>query len=176
MRNLYLVSLLLFITTCALRGQVFTTYESFSELEQRIQQAGSKTTTVINFWATWCGPCVEELSYFQELHQNFAGPDFQILLISLDMKNRLDKSLIPFLEKHQPKSEVILLSDQDADSWIPKVHPNWEGTIPATVVIRGEQRALFSEQFASYAELETFVTDFLKKVQKAIPHGISGTR
>ncbi len=176
MRIFYLVSILVVLAPCLLRGQGFKIYDSFSDLEERITQAGPNTTLVINFWATWCAPCVAELPDFDVLHQNYAGANFQVLLVSLDFKSRLEKTVIPFLEKRRMKPEVVLLADQDADNWIPRVHPNWDGAIPATVVIRGGERALFPGQFENYEELEKFVFDFLKTVRKAAHVGCEGTR
>jgi thiol-disulfide isomerase/thioredoxin len=151
-------------------------YDNFSELEERIKQVDDQTTLVLNFWATWCSPCVEELPSFDELQLKHAKSDFQVILVSLDFKSKLEKSFIPFLEERQLKPEVALLADQDADTWIPKIHPNWEGTIPATIVIRGNQRSLFSEKFQNYDELESFVLNFVNKVQKATCVGSKGTR
>ncbi|TNE61072.1 MAG: redoxin domain-containing protein [Bacteroidetes bacterium] len=176
MRNLYLVSILFLLTPCAIRAQAFTVFDSFSDLEKRIQKADANTTLVLNFWATWCSPCVEELPCFEELNRNFTGPGFEVILVSLDFKSQLDKRFLPFLEKQQLKSEVVLLADQDADSWIPKVHPKWEGALPATVVIRGGQRAFYPDQFENYQELETFVFDFVKKTRKAMCLDSKGTR
>lgn len=176
MRILYLVSFLFFSGSCALRGQAYTVYDDFSQLETRIQQLSAKTTVVINFWATWCGPCVEELPCFEELTQKYAGPDFQVWLVSLDFKTRLEKQFIPFLEKNKLKAEVILLADQDADDWIPKVHKDWEGGLPTTVVISGGQRKLQQEQFANFEELESFVLGFLKTVQKVTGLSTEGSR
>ena len=176
MRNLYLVSILLFLAPCALRGQAFSVYEAFSDLETRIQKTSSNTTLVLNFWATWCAPCVEELPSFEKLYQDHSESKVEVVLVSLDFKSQLDKRFIPFLERQQLKSEVILLADQDADSWIPKIHPKWEGTLPATVVIRDGQRVFFPDQFENYQELETFVFDFIKKVRKAMCLGSKGAR
>lgn len=159
-----------------MRGQAFSVYDDFYQLENRIRDAGSNTILVINFWATWCGPCVEELPSFEKLHEKFANDSFEVLLVSLDFKSRLEKHFIPFLEKNQLKSEVILLADQDADRWIPKMYPDWEGTIPATVLIRGGQRVFHAEQFENYEELESFVLSFLKKVQKSTGLSSEGTR
>lgn len=176
MRNLCLISFVCFLAPSALWAQDFIVYESYTELEKRIQQVDEHTTLVLNFWATWCSPCIEELPSFDALQQKHAGSDFQVIMISLDFKSKLDKTLIPFLEKNQLKPEVALLADQDADSWIPKIHPNWEGAIPATVVIRGGQRSLFPEKFQNYEALESFVFDFVNKVQKATCMGSKGTR
>lgn len=168
MRILYLVSFLCFSGPCALRGQAYTVYDSFSQLETRIQQLSEKTTVVINFWATWCGPCVEELPCFEELNQKYAGPDFQVWLVSLDFKSRLEKQFLPFLEKNKLKAEVILLADQNADDWIPKVHKDWQGGVPSTLIIRGGERQLHQDQFKSFDELESFVLGFLKTVQQKV--------
>ena len=177
MRNLFLVSFFCFLALGALRGQAYTVFDRFSDLEARIQALSCKTTVVINFWATWCGPCVEELPCFDDLHQKYDGPNFEVWLVSLDFKSRLEKQFIPFLEKKQLKPEVILLADQDADNWIPKMHPDWEGTLPATVVLRGGRRALYPEQFENFEELEAFVLSFLKKtVQKVASVGSEGAR
>ncbi len=176
MRILYLVSFLFFSGSCALRGQAYTVYDDFSQLETRIQQLSAKTTVVINFWATWCGPCVEELPCFEELTQKYGGPDFQVWLVSLDFKTRLEKQFIPFLEKNKLKAEVILLADQNADDWIPKVHKDWEGSLPSTVVISGGQRKLQQGQFANFEELESFVLGFLKTVQKVTGLSTEGSR
>jgi thiol-disulfide isomerase/thioredoxin len=177
MRNFCLISFLFLLVPCVARGQTFTIYDSFSELEERIAQATqSNTTLVINFWATWCGPCVEELPSFEQLDQKHADSSFQVILVSLDFKSRLERNFIPFLEKHKLHPEVILLADPYADEWIPKIHPNWEGTLPATVVIRGNDRALFPEQFNTYEDLENFVMNFINRVQKGIKEGTKGTR
>lgn len=178
MRNLFLVSLVCIFGSCRLCGQAYSVYDDFSKLEARIQKltSSNNTTLVINFWATWCGPCVEELPCFEELHDKYAGTNFKVLLVSLDFKSRLEKQFIPFLKKRQMKPEVILLADQDADSWIPKVHKDWEGTLPATVIIRGGQKALHAEQFETFDELEAFVLSFLKKAQKVTGLSSEGTR
>ena len=176
MRNLYLIFFLCLLAPCVARGQTFTVYDSFSDLEERLNQVEDNTTLVINFWATWCKPCVEELPIFDQLFLKHADSNFQVILVSLDFKSRLEKSFIPFLEKHQLQPELALLADQNGDSWIPKIHPNWEGTLPATVVIRGGSRALYAEQFSSYEELENFVVNFVIKVQKGISMGSKGTR
>lgn len=171
-----MISFLCLFATYGLRGQAYSIYNDFSELEERIKQANENTTLVLNFWATWCSPCVEELPSFEELYRKHADSNFQVILISLDFKSRLEKNFIPFLEKHRLQSEVILLADPTADEWIPKMHPNWEGTLPATVVIKGGNRALFPEQFSSYEELENFVLNFVLRVQKGINQGTKGTR
>lgn len=174
MRILNLVSILLFLAPCVTRGQSFTVYERFEDLETRIREASSNSTLIINFWATWCGPCVEELPSFEQLNKNFGGPNLKVWLVSLDFKSRLEKQFVPFLEKQQLKSEVILLADMDADAWIPRIDPNWEGALPATLIVRNGQRELFPTAFENYQELESFVLSFLKNLKKVAGMSTNG--
>lgn len=176
MRNLFLVSFICFSCSCALRGQPYVVFDDFSKLEAKIKQVSATKTLVINFWATWCAPCVEELPCFEDLHQKYADSNIEVWLVSLDFKSRLEKQFIPFLEKKKLKSDVILLADQDADSWIPKVHPEWEGALPATVIIRNGQKAFHGEPFESFEDLEAFVLNFLKTVHKVTGVSSEGTR
>lgn len=176
MRILFLVSFICFCGSCALRGQPYVVYDDFSRLEARIQQTSSKKTLVINFWATWCAPCVEELPCFEELNRKYADSNVEVWLVSLDFKSRLEKQFIPFLEKKKLKSDVILLADQDADTWIAKMHPDWEGALPATVIIRNGQKAFHGEPFESFEDLEAFVLAFLKTVHKVTGVSSEGTR
>lgn len=142
----------------------FQICDSFPQLEARLRQVKEGTTLVINFWATWCGSCVEELPYFESLRQLYAGQNVEIILVSLDFKSRLEKSVIPFLKEHQVKSEVILLADQDSNNWIPRVHENWEGGIPATMVLRGNTKTFYNGKFDDLGQLETFVLNSIGAV------------
>ena len=89
---------------------------------------------VINFWATWCKPCIKELPYFQELHDSMEE-QVQVSLISLDFADALNSKVIPFVQKRQITTPVLLLDEIDYNSWIDKVDPSWSGAIPATLMI-----------------------------------------
>lgn len=138
----------------------YTVYDSFPQLEARLRQSSS-ATLVVNFWATWCKPCVEELPQFEQLHQNYASANVKVLLVSLDFKTQLEQRLIPFLRDNKLSPEVIVLADQDADTWIPRVQSAWDGAIPITLVIKGGRSAFHRDQFKDYNELEAFVRPFL---------------
>lgn len=135
-------------------------YESYSELAP-IFEMDNDTTYVINFWATWCKPCVEELPYFEEIHTAFAEKPVKVILVSLDFKKYIDKKLIPFIKDRNLQSKVVALVDPDANSWISAVEESWDGAIPVTVIYKGKQRKFVSGQFANHEELETLVKSFL---------------
>lgn len=116
---------------------------NFEELKQ-IVESDTEHTLVINFWATWCLPCVAELPVFAKLEEESAERNIRLILVSLDFANQLNDRLIPFIEKKQIRSEVVLLDDPDANRWIPLVDQEWSGAIPATWVIN-KNKEVFHE-------------------------------
>ncbi|HLP95312.1 MAG TPA: TlpA family protein disulfide reductase [Saprospiraceae bacterium] len=161
--RLSLVTLLFAGLLCGsttLRSQDFIIYDNLEQLQARIDRAGD-TTLVINFWATWCKPCVEELPCFDELREFYGASNIQVVLVSLDFKSQLDKKFIPFLKQQKLKSEVVLMADQDLNTWIPMIYEDWDGAIPATLLIKGKKRRFSVGKFENFEELETFVRPFV---------------
>lgn len=103
------------------------------ELEKIINYKND-TTYVINFWATWCKPCVEELPYFLEAEKDSKSQKVRFIFISLDFKKNFETQLIPFLKKKEINSTVLLLDETDYNKWIDIVSKDWEGNIPATLI------------------------------------------
>ena len=54
------------------------------------------TTYVVNFWATWCKPCVAELPYFEQLTETYKGQKVKVLLVSLDFSKQIESKLLTF--------------------------------------------------------------------------------
>lgn len=159
-----LVILILSVCLCGsarlLHAQHFEVYENLQQLQARINRAGD-TVLVVNFWATWCKSCVEELPCFEELRKRYHTQQMQVLLVSLDFKGQIEKKFIPFLEKHQIKSEVALMTDQSFDDWIPMIDEEWDGAIPATLVLKGKKRRFIMGKFEDIEDLENFVRPFV---------------
>lgn len=131
---------------------------SFEELEQLIKPKND-TLIVVNFWATWCAPCIEELPYFEKLNQKYKDKKFKMYLVSLDFKRSKESRLIPFVAKNQLKAEVVHLYEPNANSWIDKIDPSWSGAIPATIFIKGENTT-FHEGGLTEKELKDIVNNF----------------
>ena len=108
---------------------------------------------IINFWAMWCAPCVKELPIIQEYEKN--NPDVEVLLVSLDFPKDIETKLKPFLEKKGISSNVVLLDDPDANSWINKINPNWFGAIPYTIIFNNEKRSYHERAFENLQDLKT---------------------
>lgn len=120
------------------------------------------TTYVVNFWATWCVPCVEELPHFEKLNADYKDEKVKVLLVSLDMHKMVESKLIPFIKDKNLQSDVVLLRDPDANSWIAKVDKSWSGAIPATIIYKGDERKFYEKAF-TYEELQKEVDGFSQK-------------
>lgn len=131
----------------------------FSELNNFLTREND-TIYVINFWATWCRPCIKELPAFEKLTADYSDKKVKVLLVSLDFPDKIDSQVVPFLEKNDIQSQVLLLDDSDANSWIPKVSEKWSGAIPATLIYNKNTR-LFYERSFTFEELQSELNKFI---------------
>lgn len=125
-----------------------------------ILERSNDTTYVVNFWATWCAPCVKEIPHLEKVAEDFSGSKLKVILINLDFPNHYETRLLPFVEEKQIKSKIIMLDDPDANRWINLVDPTWTGSIPATVIFNKNKRKFYEKEF-SYEELKNEVQSFL---------------
>jgi thiol-disulfide isomerase/thioredoxin len=134
-KNLYIKLLI------ALVSLSFTACSSAQEIEviklpqlEIEMKNSSSQITVINFWATWCKPCIEEIPMLEEFSQQNQPQDAQVLLVSMDFASQ--KELVnQFVKTKEIKTRVVLLDETDYDSWISKIDSTWSGAIPATIII-----------------------------------------
>lgn len=145
------------IQTYTKDGTVIQSYD-FKSLEPLFRQKND-TTYVINFWATWCLPCVEELPHFEKMNKKYGSQKFKMILVSLDFPNMVESRVIPFVAKKNLKAEVVVLNDPNANEWIEKVSKDWSGAIPATVIYRNSEWHFFEQSFN-----ETSLEQEIKKV------------
>jgi thiol-disulfide isomerase/thioredoxin len=121
-------------------------------------KAGADTTYIVNFWATWCAPCVKELPEFEKLDSTYKNKPVKVLLVSLDFENQVQTKLIPFIEKRKLQSEVLLLNEVYDNEWIPKIDAKWQGNIPATLIVHsGKPFSTFLPRSTTFAELDSLV-------------------
>ncbi|WP_397300884.1 TlpA disulfide reductase family protein [Nonlabens ulvanivorans] len=116
---------------------------------------------VINFWATWCKPCVDELPAFEKLKATY-GDQIEVILISLDDVENLESKVNPFLEKHNIQSQVRLLDYPYAAEYIPMVDPHWDGAIPVTLIKYKKEHKFYNQSF-EFKELDFEVAALLEK-------------
>lgn len=132
---------------------------NFEQLKPLLHQQND-TLYVVNFWATWCAPCVEEIPYFEQIARKYKERKLKVLMVSMDFPNQLESRLIPFIEKQEIKNEVILLDDPRQNKWIPQVSDEWTGVLPATLIYRNATRKFYPQGF-TFEELDNAIKSLL---------------
>ena len=139
MKSLVSIIIMLAVKTVAAQVPVW----KFSDLEKYARD--HDTVLVINFWATWCKPCVKELPHFEAAREHFKDKPVKFLLVSLDFKRELDTRVTPFVKSKKIQAPVVLLDEPDYNSWINKVDSSWSGAIPGTLFIDTKGNRKFME-------------------------------
>ena len=105
---------------------------------QDIYYQKNDTTYVVNFWATWCGPCVMEMPALLQFYTSHKNSRVKLLLISLDQP-KFEKHVSNFVTKNKIEAPVYILDAGKNFDWLPKIDERWEGSIPATLVVNASK-------------------------------------
>jgi thiol-disulfide isomerase/thioredoxin len=163
MRNFGMKVFLLFILLITLQklssGQSICTLK-IGDLEKRIFNS-SDTLYVVNFWATWCAPCVKELPDFDSISKTYENSKVKVLLVTLDFKEDLQEKVLPFIKSKKIYSEVALLDEINGNYFIPKISEAWTGALPATLITsRNKKVYSFFEKKLTYLFLKNEIEKF----------------
>lgn len=151
-RSIFLMVVFFFVVISGVRAQTVVPVVRFDALQTILSQ-NNDTTYVVNFWATWCKPCIEEMPFFVEAANVVAGDKVRFVMVSLDMPRKVNQSLYPWLAKNKVPGQVILLNDPDANTWIPQVDSAWDGAIPVTLFFKGNKKEFVNESFDNAKEI-----------------------
>ena len=136
---------LIFVFNTA-NSQDIKVYDGFESFEPLLHKQ-SDTTYIINFWATWCAPCVKELPYFQEAYEKYKDTNVKIMLVSLDFGSSAKERVKQFIEARNITADVMILDDPKSNAWINKVNDSWSGALPATVIYNKDSRSFYEQSF-----------------------------
>lgn len=104
----------------------------FKKLDAMVKEQGNQIR-VINFWATWCAPCIKEIPYFEKAANKY-GNDVDVNLVSLDYADQIAR-VNKFVERKKITSQVFILDETDHNTWIDRLDKSWSGAIPATLLV-----------------------------------------
>lgn len=129
-----------------------------SQLQESIQDEKDRIQ-VINFWATWCGPCIKELPLFEKLHAERKDVRVRLVSVDLDLDPNPEK-VRSFATRKKLKAEVLILDERNPNEWIEKVDKTWSGAIPATLIVNNRNgKRKFIERALQEGELEKLIAE-----------------
>jgi len=128
---------------------------SFDELMKTINNEDGKSK-LVNFWATWCKPCVDELPYFVQAASELKADDVEFIFVSVDFQS-VHSNVVEKAKQLGLKGTVVHLNVTGND-WIDEVDKNWSGAIPYTILILPDGKRIdHYDQFENYEALKTFL-------------------
>jgi thiol-disulfide isomerase/thioredoxin len=126
---------------------------------QKILESQNDEIQIINFWATWCGPCVKELQLFENLDK--INTNIRVTLISLDFAEEFEK-VNSFIKRKKITSTVLLLDEVDYNKWIDRVDQTWSGAIPATLILNSRTgKRKFVEKELLEGDLQKLINEVI---------------
>ena len=120
---------------------------NFDQFESSYLHKQNDTLYIINFWASWCIPCRQEMPAFEKVREKYDNKKVKIILVSLDIPNELESRLLPYIHTNHIKSQVVLLDDPNQNTWIDRVDPKWSGTLPFTQIYGRGFRESYERSF-----------------------------
>ena len=132
-----------------------------TDVEQYITESKDEVL-VINFWATFCKPCVAEIPFFISTVEKYKSSKVALLLVSLDLPSFYPTKIAAFAKKNNFRASIAWLDETNADYFCPRVDSAWSGSIPATLVINKKTG------FRKFAEEEMSQVSFEAIIKQAI--------
>lgn len=105
-----------------------------STVFQKILTANKGNVLLVNIWATWCMPCVEEMSDLVKLANYYKAKKVKIISISIDYTDEIKSKIIPFIEKQKLNFPVYVNNWENDEKLINYFNIEWSGAIPATFI------------------------------------------
>ncbi len=151
--------LLLFTGVIAVKGQ---TIASWKVIKLQDYISTSDSVLVINFWATFCKPCNEEIPYFQIIVNKYKDQKVKLMLVSLDLKSEFPDKIKAFAAKNNYTNQIVWLNETNADYFCPKVDKAWMGGIPSTLFVNP------TTGYRKFFEQQLKPEDFERELKKAL--------
>ena len=154
---------LLFMGIISAKSQTIASWK-VTRLQDYI--AKSDSILVINFWATFCKPCNEEIPYFQTTVNKYKDQKVKLLLVSMDLKDEYPNKIKAFTEKNNYNNQVVWLNETNADYFCPKVDKAWMGGIPSTLIIN--PKTGYRKFFEKQLKQEQFESELKKSLESKV--------
>ncbi len=157
-----IIAVILF--SLSLQAQIVKSIK-ITELEETLLKSDSPL--ILNFWATFCVPCLEEIPYFISLSKKYEDKGLKLIFVSLDLKDAVPKKMIATAKKFKMDSPLLWLNESNADYFCNKIDSSWSGGIPGSLFINNKTgyRRFFEEQLTK-KELENEILKMISFTKK----------
>ena len=155
---LFILSLTLCL--CAAHAQPIKKWQ-VTDLEKYMKDSSSKVL-VINFWASFCKPCIAEIPSFIKITDAHKAEGVSLLLVSLDLPSFYPEKIARFAKQRGYKANIVWLNETDADYFCPKIDQSWSGSIPSTLILNTKTG------YRKFIEDEIAASDFEREVKLAL--------
>ena len=162
MKIIPIISLLFVITATANAQEIVKVKIPDIERLMALKDSG---VLVLNFWATFCKPCVAEIPSFIEITNKYKSGEVKLVLVSLDLPSYYPAKIAAFSKKHKFITNIMWLAETNADYFCPRIDSSWSGSIPATLIINSKNNYRF------FVEGEISGETFEAELKKAIGKG-----
>ena len=116
------------------------------------------TVYVVNFWATFCKPCIEEIPDFIRIVKKYEKQKVKLMLVSLDLPSFYPARIAAFAKKNNYTADIIWLNETNADIFCPMIDKKWSGAIPSTIIVNNKKGyRKFTEDQISPADFEASI-------------------
>jgi len=152
---MYKLSGIVFLLSLALLSLKSVTVVNLKEYQNTAIRAND-TLYVVNFWATWCKPCVHEMPYFEASNEKLKGRKVKFIFVSMNSAREAEQ-VKSFANEKQLKADVLLLNAGNPNNWIDAIDSSWSGAIPATVMYKQGKKSFFYEGEFTQTQLDSVI-------------------
>lgn len=139
----------------------------------RSYSAKNDTVYVVNFWATFCKPCIEEIPDFIRIVNKYKAQKVKLLLVSLDLPSYYPAKIAAFAKKNNYNTNIVWLNETDADHFCPAIDEKWSGAIPATIIVNSKSGLKhFAEDQIKATEFEAILKKAVEDIASLKDHSI----
>ncbi len=114
-----------------------------AKIKQLLKPSGKPL--LVNFWATWCGPCREEFPDLVKIDHEYRGK-IDFITVSLDFVENINTGVPKFLSQMKAEMPTYLLTSADENTFISSVAKDWSGSLPFTILYNEKGEITYSQQ------------------------------